>query len=276
MDSKSTPPKQSRRLLRRPLSQLMRRLSTLRTGPKDCVADRVEPAVPPSDSPVTPPPLHGHHDLSESCSRSALTHALHQVARHREAAAPPSPPRAPATVSFSTRARRAARPPRPSDRAITPARAFSGLAARLRGGDEVSELTSDSAASASGRGSGDDSVGDDGLPDVSDVARRMGKGRDVRANTRLSKRVLRERSDIVDAENRWLKERLTHLQMAEMEVSSLREKVSELEWALDVVRDDADRVRDDALDVVWGHQDLAEAETPLLDSDQHLLACSDL
>lgn len=44
--------------------------------------------------------------------------------------------------------------------------------------------------------------------------------------------------------------RLSHLEMAEMEVTALRHRVSDLEWALDAVRGDADRVRDDALAVL--------------------------
>lgn len=48
-------------------------------------------------------------------------------------------------------------------------------------------------------------------------------------------------------ENEDLKTRVASLEMDQLEIQSLRHKVRQLEWALDVVRDDADRVRDDAL-----------------------------
>lgn len=58
--------------------------------------------------------------------------------------------------------------------------------------------------------------------------------------------------DQVRQENSKLKARLAKLEMDRVELSSLRDKVAELEWALDVVRDDADRVREDALAVLNG------------------------
>lgn len=63
---------------------------------------------------------------------------------------------------------------------------------------------------------------------------------------------LRVRSDLLAAENDGLKKRLSQLEMARVERDCLHSRVTELEWALDVLRDDADRVRDDALALV-GH-----------------------
>lgn len=61
---------------------------------------------------------------------------------------------------------------------------------------------------------------------------------------------LRARSDLLTVENVQLRKRLSQLEMAEVERNSLQSKVSELEWALDVLRDDADRIRDDALALI--------------------------
>lgn len=47
-----------------------------------------------------------------------------------------------------------------------------------------------------------------------------------------------------------LREHVADLQMASIEADVLRLRVGELEWALDTVREDADRVRDDALSVL--------------------------
>lgn len=61
---------------------------------------------------------------------------------------------------------------------------------------------------------------------------------------------LRARSDLLAVENIALRKRLSQLEMAEVERNCLQSKVSELEWALDVLRDDADRIRDDALALI--------------------------
>lgn len=64
---------------------------------------------------------------------------------------------------------------------------------------------------------------------------------------------LRAESDLVRLENEHLKRRLSQLEMAQVERNCLQTKINDLEWALDVLRDDADRIRDDALSLL--HQD---------------------
>lgn len=61
------------------------------------------------------------------------------------------------------------------------------------------------------------------------------------------------KDDSVYAENTRLRARLSALEMGGMELAALRERVADLEWALDVVREDADRVRDDALALLLHH-----------------------
>lgn len=63
-------------------------------------------------------------------------------------------------------------------------------------------------------------------------------------------------------ENAWLKQRMQVLEMSALECDALRDRVAELEWALDVVREDSDRVRDEALDLLLQHG--------LLDRQDHL------
>lgn len=58
---------------------------------------------------------------------------------------------------------------------------------------------------------------------------------------------LKLESDLLIAENEQLKQRISILEMTQVEKQSLENKVADLEWALDVLRDDADRAREDAL-----------------------------
>lgn len=60
-----------------------------------------------------------------------------------------------------------------------------------------------------------------------------------------------------------LTEQVRILTMAHVEAEVLRKKVADLEWALDILREDADRVRDDALAMV------AEAQQHFLILQQH-------
>lgn len=53
----------------------------------------------------------------------------------------------------------------------------------------------------------------------------------------------------------FLKQRVATLEMAAVEADALRNQVASLEWALDAVRADADRVRDDALAALSGLHD---------------------
>lgn len=66
---------------------------------------------------------------------------------------------------------------------------------------------------------------------------------------------------MVRAENTRLRARVSALHMVEVEARTLRDKVSSLEWALDAVRADADRVRDDAL-ALCAHLDDYPAPEP--------------
>lgn len=66
----------------------------------------------------------------------------------------------------------------------------------------------------------------------------LGRGKDERAQREVGR----------------LRERVSALEMTEMENGSLRDRIRELEWALDVVREDADRVREEALQVLQSRE----------------------
>lgn len=71
-------------------------------------------------------------------------------------------------------------------------------------------------------------------------------------NGQIETKRLHQQANTVDGEfdQQILKDRIAELEMTALEASVLRQQVASLEWALDAVRADADRVRDDALAII--------------------------
>lgn len=69
------------------------------------------------------------------------------------------------------------------------------------------------------------------------------------------KKAGREERKKDERQNENLRLRLHKLEMDKAELNDLKVKVEQLEWALDAVRDDADKVRDDALAVLSQYDD---------------------
>lgn len=79
--------------------------------------------------------------------------------------------------------------------------------------------------------------------------------KDENDNSRSRRLAIRGMEDsrlrrLLSREKTRLRERVSSLEMANIENDVLRARLAELEWALDVVREHADSVRDDALAVV--------------------------
>lgn len=95
----------------------------------------------------------------------------------------------------------------------------------------------------------------DTLPDV--VVEPISKG----FPPRVSKTQLRKSLDIVTEQNTQLRQTISQLVMDDVEITTLRKRVTELEWALDVVADDANRIRDEAFEALTNsdHRDVNRA-----------------
>lgn len=71
-----------------------------------------------------------------------------------------------------------------------------------------------------------------------------------RGSPRLTKTELRKHLNATLAQNSQLKQTISQLVMDDVEVTTLRKRVTDLEWALDVVADDANRIRDEAFEAL--------------------------
>lgn len=92
---------------------------------------------------------------------------------------------------------------------------------------------------------------DDNMDDESRSGRIFNNVR--AAKHKLSRSELRKSLDVISEENSQLRNKVSKLVMDDVEMTTLRSRVAELEWALDIVRDDASRIRDEAISVLEEH-----------------------
>lgn len=92
---------------------------------------------------------------------------------------------------------------------------------------------------------------------------------------RASKMELRRSLDMMAQENLQLRETISKLVMDDVEVAALKNRVTDLEWALDVVTDDAKRIREEAFEALSQSQRFCVSANVSQDANLELWPCDD-